>query len=1020
MERKDYRRLNLLAMRRLDSLIIGLMAIVAFLLGCYEMADSDVWWHISGGRWILEHGRVPDLDPFTFGSQNCRWVDIHWAFEVLVAILFRQGGVAALVLLAASAGCLAFLTAATARHGSWPIALTVLLWTPALILMSWRFDPRPEIFSLLFLAVYLAILWRVDRRPALMWYLPFVQVLWVNMQGLFILGPVVLAFFLVHRGVACLRQRLTGTSECENNRHWWGHIAGASLAVGAACFLNPYGIEGVRFPLDLFPKVASPGNVYKEYIDELASPSKLIDESSVHITGNWYVQTLYLLLLALPFSFLVPGAWRVAQVHPAREVSPGPSQRLWLSGLIVIAGLFVANALALSPSDSPPWAVDVGQRAPLALVLVAVLAAISLHRHSWSAATIVVLGGLAEAAWMLWLRQEFLGSSGENSSSFAAPPGWLMAILGLATTALVYWQGADLFRLLLASAFGYLAFQAIQNGSRFGLVAGMVMTWNLGEWIASLVPALATKGTTSPRRIFPDTGGRGARETRLARISVRLVLMGFLVLWIFALATDRYHGWTGERRHLSLAEQPFEFAHEAIRFCGQSEQPERALVYDLGQTGLFDFYNAPAHKVFMDGRLEMPERSTFETYVAIEQGLGQQDATALKAIEKMGRPLVVLTHLQNFNGEALLLTSPDWRCTCFDALASVFEPSDGLADRAYPAVDFVRLHFQQTNSRPVPDVPGAAFRETRALYNLGTALRRTPASAWAWRIPVLLRALDRAGLSLQEDPHRAATWTLLGGCQWNLVPNSSDPPPTPTDPWMPAVALPWAQSTYCFRRALEMDPNQLTTLRYLSDSYRYRGMADVQLALGKRLLELPQKAGERSALIGEFRMAMLSAPTLRRGISEKVERAVPILLACRQPGHAFRRVESALESGTPAWSWPFADQAAALCMHMGQPAAARQVWQAATSPPSEAVRLARLASTYWVERDFETARRTYQESLKKDPQLGEAWWGLAMMSAQLGQAQSLLDACRQGSQRKLSKREQEDLRELERLASGKG
>ena len=28
--------------------------------------DGDVSWHVAAGRWILEHGRVPKTDPFSF------------------------------------------------------------------------------------------------------------------------------------------------------------------------------------------------------------------------------------------------------------------------------------------------------------------------------------------------------------------------------------------------------------------------------------------------------------------------------------------------------------------------------------------------------------------------------------------------------------------------------------------------------------------------------------------------------------------------------------------------------------------------------------------------------------------------------------------------------------------------------------------------------------------------------------------------------------------------------------------
>src|SRR5947209_8780203 len=81
----------------------------------------------------------------------------------------------------------AFAASLTARRGSWPVPAAALCWLPALVLFGFRLDPRPEIFSLFYLACYLAVLWRVEARPRLAWLLPLVQVLWVNVQGLFIL-----------------------------------------------------------------------------------------------------------------------------------------------------------------------------------------------------------------------------------------------------------------------------------------------------------------------------------------------------------------------------------------------------------------------------------------------------------------------------------------------------------------------------------------------------------------------------------------------------------------------------------------------------------------------------------------------------------------------------------------------------------------------------------------------------------------------------------------------------------------
>ena len=57
-----------------------------------------------------------------------------------------------------------------------------------------------------------------------------------------------------------------------------------------------------------------------------------------------------------------------------------------------------------------------------------------------------------------------------------------------------------IFRMLLSAAFGYLSLQAIRNIGLFGVVAGFVLAWNLGEWASELasqrcgIPSRAVDG----------------------------------------------------------------------------------------------------------------------------------------------------------------------------------------------------------------------------------------------------------------------------------------------------------------------------------------------------------------------------------------------------------------------------------------------------------------------------------------------------------------------------------------------
>src|SRR5947209_7821000 len=85
---------------RADVLLVVSLAVLAFLLGCFEMFDQDIWWHLRTGRWILEQGRIPRLDLFTFSSAGRAWIDLHWGFQVAMALAYALGGVPAVILLA--------------------------------------------------------------------------------------------------------------------------------------------------------------------------------------------------------------------------------------------------------------------------------------------------------------------------------------------------------------------------------------------------------------------------------------------------------------------------------------------------------------------------------------------------------------------------------------------------------------------------------------------------------------------------------------------------------------------------------------------------------------------------------------------------------------------------------------------------------------------------------------------------------------------------------------------------------
>jgi len=274
-----------------------------FLACCIPLSDTDLFWHLKTGEWILEHSQVPYVDLYTFTNADRPWIDLHWGFQVLIATVYRFGGSALLVTVKA------LVLAAVMWIGWWsagrdlPAWLRGVPWMLALVTISGRGYERPEIFSLLFLAIWLWLMERIDERPVLLWWLPALQMLWINMHALFVLGLVVGGCRAVDellRRVAGGRFGLmpaTGTITLRQAGYVAALCALATLA-------NPYFEEGALFPLVLYRKFNVEQAFYSQHIGEFAQPIamyRLFGFRNVYFDAElllWCIAALSFALLA--------------------------------------------------------------------------------------------------------------------------------------------------------------------------------------------------------------------------------------------------------------------------------------------------------------------------------------------------------------------------------------------------------------------------------------------------------------------------------------------------------------------------------------------------------------------------------------------------------------------------------------------------------------------------------------------------------------------------------------------------
>src|SRR5229473_5261821 len=164
------------------------------------LTDSDTGWHIRTGEWILKNGRVPATDIFSFTKAGQDWFAWEWLSDVLMAVIHGHFGLAGIVLvslllLGATSVCVYRSTLEESGHRVIAIVLTGLAMAASTI--HWL--ARPHLVTPLFAAVFCCVLNRTERKrgPAVLWTLPLLTILWVNMHGGFFVGIVLLISYAI-------------------------------------------------------------------------------------------------------------------------------------------------------------------------------------------------------------------------------------------------------------------------------------------------------------------------------------------------------------------------------------------------------------------------------------------------------------------------------------------------------------------------------------------------------------------------------------------------------------------------------------------------------------------------------------------------------------------------------------------------------------------------------------------------------------------------------------------------------
>jgi hypothetical protein len=156
------------------------------LAACLMPAQNDTWWHLRAGKEILDTGSIRLRDSFSHTVYGGYWPDHEWLSQAIFYGVYRVGGLPLLTALAAAIVALSWAIVWRLIPGSTRIRL--LLAAAGVVTFAREWALRPQIFTLLFLALTAWLL--VRRRYA---FLPPLFAVWANLHGGVMLGMMVLS-----------------------------------------------------------------------------------------------------------------------------------------------------------------------------------------------------------------------------------------------------------------------------------------------------------------------------------------------------------------------------------------------------------------------------------------------------------------------------------------------------------------------------------------------------------------------------------------------------------------------------------------------------------------------------------------------------------------------------------------------------------------------------------------------------------------------------------------------------------
>jgi hypothetical protein len=228
---------------------------IVFLFTCMGgthslQGDGDTLWHIRTGQWIMANHQVPRTDMFSYTMPGTPWFAWEWLWDILFAVVYNIGGLAAVVLV--NLALISFTMALTfrlVRRKCQNVLIAFGITALAIAGSSLHWLARPHLVTLFFGIIFFWMMesakeaveaGQMARANRLLWALPVISVLWVNLHAGFVLGVMIVGCYGAGEMAAWIL--LPGEERPAAFGRAWRFVL-CSVGCFGASLINPYFIS---------------------------------------------------------------------------------------------------------------------------------------------------------------------------------------------------------------------------------------------------------------------------------------------------------------------------------------------------------------------------------------------------------------------------------------------------------------------------------------------------------------------------------------------------------------------------------------------------------------------------------------------------------------------------------------------------------------------------------------------------------------------------------------------------------